>query len=144
MKNMDRKAFLKQMAALGIGAGMAASLPGCAFLMESEKRVCSLSELEAAGSVSIKFNFARILATRLEGEIVIFSLICSHKRCTVKWEAEEEQFECPCHEGVYDKYGEVVDGPPPDPLRRFKHEIRGEDLWVLNQFDWGEEEGERR
>ena len=118
---------------MGASCLLAASLPGCGLFDDAEMKVCSLEELDEQGQVSPKFNGKRILATRLDGEIVIFSLICSHKKCTVKYKELEEQFACPCHEGLYDKYGEVIDGPPPEALSRFKYEIRGAELWVLNQ-----------
>jgi len=36
----------------------------------------------------------------------------------VRWNAESSQFRCPCHGGVFDREGNVVDGPPPAPLQR--------------------------
>lgn len=129
--SLSRRRFLEQ--GLAAGAGMAA-LPACGWLEEAEMRVCSLAELEERGAVSVKFNGRKILARRLGGELVVFSLICRHKKCTVAWKAEAAEFHCPCHEGVYDQTGEPLDGPPEAPLRRYRHELRGQDLWVLNQW----------
>ena len=30
----------------------------------------------------------------------------------------DKKFKCPCHCGVYDRYGLVVSGPPPAPMER--------------------------
>jgi len=47
-----------------------------------------------------------------------FSATCTHLGCRVRWNAESSQFRCPCHGGVFDREGNVVDGPPPAPLQR--------------------------
>lgn len=126
---------MKQSASLGLGCALLTTIPACSLFDEPEMLVCKLSDLESVNQVTLKFNGKRILARKLDGKIVVFSLICSHKRCTVKFKEMENHFACPCHEGMYDQYGEVIDGPPPNPLSRFRYEIRGEELWVLNQFE---------
>ena len=50
---------------------------------------------------------------------------CTHLGCTVPWIAEEDRFNCPCHQGIYNKKGEVLSGPPPRPLDLFPAEIVG-------------------
>jgi menaquinol-cytochrome c reductase iron-sulfur subunit len=47
------------------------------------------------------------------------SNICSHLGCRVRWVADQSEFFCPCHGGVFSKDGDVVAGPPPRPLDRF-------------------------
>jgi Rieske Fe-S protein len=44
------------------------------------------------------------------------SATCTHARCTVAWQPNSRQFQCPCHRGTYDPQGMVVSGPPPRPL----------------------------
>ena len=46
------------------------------------------------------------------------SATCTHLGCQVRWDAESTKFRCPCHGGVFDKDGNVVDGPPPRGLTR--------------------------
>lgn len=99
-----------------------------------EMLVGTVSQLESSGFLSPKFNEKRIFTTFLDGQIVTFSMVCRHKKCTVDWVSEVKEFQCPCHEGVYDAYGKVLDGPPPGPLFRFKTEVRGEEIWVLNEY----------
>lgn len=133
MTDSSRRTFLKKSAQVGIGCALLTTIPACTLFDEPEMLVCKLSELDHVTFVTKKFNRKRILARKLDGELVIFSLICSHKKCTVKYKEMEDHFACPCHEGMYDRNGEVIDGPPPEPLSRFKHEIRGDELWVLNE-----------
>lgn len=44
------------------------------------------------------------------------SATCTHLGCQVRWQAEARQFRCPCHGGVFDPGGRVLEGPPPRPL----------------------------
>ena len=59
------------------------------------------------------------------------SNICSHLGCRVRWIADNNQFFCPCHNGVFDKDGNVIDGPPPRPLDRYELKVEGDQLYVL-------------
>lgn len=51
------------------------------------------------------------------------SATCTHLGCQVRWDAESTKFRCPCHGGVFDVNGAVVDGPPPRPLDRVEARI---------------------
>ncbi len=57
---------------------------------------------------------------------------CTHLTCPVqKREVEkgddEAPLRCPCHGGVFSRTGEVLDGPPPRPLRRLAIEVPDEE-----------------
>jgi menaquinol-cytochrome c reductase iron-sulfur subunit len=54
-----------------------------------------------------------------------FSATCTHLGCQVRWEADAKRFLCPCHGGVYDALGRVVEGPPPRPLDTLEARIDG-------------------
>ena len=58
------------------------------------------------------------------------SNICTHLGCRVRWIAEQQQFFSPCHNGVFDKHGFVVSGPPPRPLDEFATRIEDGYLYV--------------
>ena len=38
------------------------------------------------------------------------SATCTHLGCQVHWDGEAKKFKCPCHGGVYDANGAVLDG----------------------------------
>ncbi len=65
-----------------------------------------------------------------EDEIKVFSSICTHLGCRVHWDQVEGNFLCPCHMGRFNTDGEVIQGPPPEPLPRFAVEKEGENLFV--------------
>ena len=54
-----------------------------------------------------------------------FSATCTHLGCQVRWEADARRFLCPCHGGVYDASGRVLEGPPPRPLDTLEARIDG-------------------
>lgn len=59
------------------------------------------------------------------------SATCTHLGCQVRWDAASSQFRCPCHGGVFDAQGNVVDGPPPAPLNRVETRLDESGIDVL-------------
>ena len=53
---------------------------------------------------------------KADGSTLALSNICSHMQCDVHWDQRLNQFLCPCHGGLYDRYGTNIGGPPPQPL----------------------------
>jgi Rieske Fe-S protein len=64
-----------------------------------------------------------VFVVHLEDEFKVFSGICTHLGCIVKWEENKNRFYCPCHKGIFDKTGKVTGGPPPRPLDEFTVEM---------------------
>jgi menaquinol-cytochrome c reductase iron-sulfur subunit len=58
------------------------------------------------------------------------SNICTHLGCRVRWIADQQTFFCPCHNGVFDKQGNVISGPPPRPLDRYETNIEDGVLFI--------------
>jgi cytochrome b6-f complex iron-sulfur subunit len=56
------------------------------------------------------------LVRESDGGFLALSLACSHLGCSVNWEAEKNQFICPCHSSAFDKHGNVLNSPAPRPL----------------------------
>jgi Rieske [2Fe-2S] domain len=48
----------------------------------------------------------------------------------VDWDATEQVFRCPCHGGVFDRNGAVMDGPPPEPLTKVATRVDGDRVMV--------------
>lgn len=61
---------------------------------------------------------------------VAFSPICTHLGCSVGWNEEAMRFVCPCHGGVYNRDGKVLDGPPPKPMTRFETKVEEGKLFI--------------
>ena len=62
---------------------------------------------------------------------IAMSNICTHLGCRVRWIAEQSSFFCPCHNAIFDQEGEVVSGPPPEPLDRYEVKIEDNQLYIL-------------
>ncbi len=60
---------------------------------------------------------------------IAFSRLCTHHLCPVFYVAESNEFDCPCHGGVFSATdGRVLAGPPPKPLPQIRLEIRGAEV----------------
>jgi Rieske Fe-S protein len=124
-----RRAFFSQLgmwASLVAAYGTAAAFAG-RFLYPAKRRA-RLRSIFVARLDAIADGAAREL-TDLRGAPVqvvregdrlrALSTVCPHLGCRVRWEADRQRFFCPCHNGVFDREGRVVSGPPPRPLDRY-------------------------
>ena len=70
-------------------------------------------------------------------ELVAFSQKCTHLGCVVYYEAEEDRWHCPCHEGNFEAAtGQVISGPPTRPLGRIDVEARDDgQVWALGRAE---------
>ncbi len=72
-----------------------------------------------------------LIAVRLNaGGVKVFSSICTHLGCQIKWDPTEGNFLCPCHMGRFDTDGKVIAGPPPEPMPEFPVRIEGDNIFV--------------
>ena len=69
--------------------------------------------------------------TEADGKLTIFSSICTHLGCAVRWQGETKTFECPCHSGRFDADGRPVAGPPTEPLAVLEHKVENGNLLVF-------------
>ena len=64
----------------------------------------------------------------------VFNGRCTHLGCAYSWRTTSQRggtFHCPCHDGIYDRLGSVLDGPPPRPLDRLEFRIEDGAIEVL-------------
>ena len=80
----------------------------------------------------VEANKKRSVYVTDEGEanFVVFSRVCTHLGCLVRWDEKKGQFLCPCHGGVFDKEGNVVAGPPPRPLEKLPVKVEDGVVYV--------------
>jgi len=45
-------------------------------------------------------------------DFIALSSVCPHLGCRVHWEAQNNRFFCPCHNGEFDPEGRATGGPP--------------------------------
>ncbi len=78
---------------------------------------------------ALVYKRARVAVIRSEQDIYALSLVCPHLGCTVNVTAD--QLVCPCHGSAFDRQGNVLKGPSPNPLQRLEVRERGDKLVVL-------------
>jgi Rieske Fe-S protein len=99
------------------------------------RAIVALDEVPIDGSYLFRYptkDDPAILVRLGNGELHAFSQKCTHLGCVVIFEAADEEFYCPCHEGFFDAgTGEAVAGPPERPLGRIFVEDRDGIVWAL-------------
>jgi Rieske Fe-S protein len=89
-----------------------------------------LAELAVGAVKYITYAGSPVIVVRTAETIKAYSLICTHLGCTVQWQAGQKQFYCPCHDGRFDQFGDVIAGPPPVPLEQFPVSVEGDRIIV--------------
>jgi glycine/D-amino acid oxidase-like deaminating enzyme/nitrite reductase/ring-hydroxylating ferredoxin subunit len=79
-------------------------------------RIASLSrtpQMLAPGQGCVATQGLESVATYCDesGNLNMFSAVCPHMRCLVRWNATEKSFDCPCHGSRFDVSGCVMEGP---------------------------------
>ncbi len=75
-------------------------------------------------------NYGLYVIRKSEGDVQVFSDICTHLGCRVTWHSDIKNYVSPCHDGHFDILGKVVSGPPPRPLDEFLTKIENGNLFV--------------
>ena len=131
---------------LVLGAGtMAAANVGLAVWTQlrsintgEPRAIVALADVAVGDSYLFRYPADRDPAVLLrldEREVVAFSQKCTHLGCVVYYQAEEERWHCPCHEGSFNtRTGAVLSGPPTRPLGRIDVEIRDDgQIWAVGR-----------
>jgi cytochrome b6-f complex iron-sulfur subunit len=106
----------------------------------SKVSIASVEEARAipTGTI-IYFMNQRFYLSRIESGFLALYRKCTHVGCVVPWQSEDHseddlaatgRFSCPCHGGMFDRYGMVRAGPPPRPLDLFPISIVDKELVV--------------
>jgi len=83
-----------------------------------------------SGWITDEEEFAVYILTENGRDFTGMSNVCTHLGCRVRWINDRQQFYCPCHNGVFDKQGNVLSGPPPRPLDRYELKVDGEQIFM--------------
>ena len=93
--------------------------------------VANMADIPDGGSlIASDLSRRKFLLVRSGSQIRAFSTACTHLGCQVFWKPDKEIFFCPCHDGVFDKDGGPVSGPPPTPLAQYPVKTRGQSVFV--------------
>jgi len=146
----DRRSFLVRASSLGMIAGLGASygtagLYAARYLYPSKPRdkawmfVARIADVAVGGSLRYTTPGGEKVALARQGsagtveDFVALSSTCPHLGCQVHWEAQDQRFFCPCHNGAFDKSGKGISGPPGDAgqsLPRYPLRVEGGLLYI--------------
>ena len=91
----------------------------------------SAKELHQDDGAILKISGKRVAVYRdHEGSFHAFSAVCPHLGCSVKWNALEKSFDCPCHGSRFSSHGKVLNGPANADLKSI--EVRANELINTN------------
>ena len=94
--------------------------------------VVKAGEIRPGAVASVDVDSERVAIANVDGNYYAFSDVCTHRGCSLaEGDLAGKVISCPCHGGQYDvTSGEVLDGPPPEPLRTYSVTVDGEDLTI--------------
>jgi Rieske Fe-S protein len=126
---LSRRNFTKLIA---IAGATALSGGGCGEKPDPGMVIAKLDEIPVGGSKVFAYpakDKPCFLLRPAADRYIAFSRLCTHHMCPVFYVAESNEFDCPCHGGVFSAVdGRVLAGPPPKPLPQIRLEIRGTDI----------------
>lgn len=154
-QRLDRREFLGCLT-VGIGGfvGLLLGVPlvgyllGVFFVPKTTQyvRVTSLDQINSLEPVEFKVTFPGqntpqnwddvrgVFVIRRGTEILAYANVCTHMGCPVRWLSWRQQILCPCHGGMYDRWGQLMGGPPSRSLPLYATRIQGNDLYISNQL----------
>ena len=151
----DRRDFLATASTAALAAGLAGGYGalgamGLRYLYPARKRprgwlfVAQVERVAMGASIAWRAPTGEGIAIARQGtggsvdDFVALSSTCPHLGCQVHWEGANDRFFCPCHNGVFDKEGKGVSGPPGDAkqsLARFPLKVEDGLLYIEVPLD---------
>ena len=128
---VSRRSALKRLTGYFMAGGLVAAYGTLAAVMArylfparaAQKGWMFVTDLRGLGvSESLVYRTpsgATVNVTRLGGgesvdDFLALSSVCPHLGCQVHWEAQNERYFCPCHNGIFSPDGVATGGPPGD------------------------------
>jgi Rieske Fe-S protein len=139
MVDVSRRKVVNWFLGTSMGAAFAAmAYPVFQFLSPPDVPEASVHQIEAGatndpefldrGFKIIRFGAEPVIVTRWsETDFRAFAGTCTHLDCIVEFQPAEERLWCNCHNGGYDRNGQVTEGPPPHALEQFKVDLVQDD-----------------
>jgi Rieske Fe-S protein len=65
-----------------------------------------------------------------EQDVRVLQSRCTHLGCQTSYDRRAKRIVCPCHGGVFDLQGNVMEGPPPAPLPTLQARVENGEVMV--------------
>lgn len=146
----DRRGFLARLPSLGMAAGLIAGY-GTFFGMAASYLypaagprktwllATHLDKLPPGAAYPFQTPageqvvIARLGSGTTASDFIALSSVCPHLGCRVHWEAAQDRFFCPCHNGTFSRDGAPTGGPPlatNQALLHFPLKLQGNLLFI--------------
>ena len=89
-----------------------------------------MAQIPFGASLVVKHRDTPVILIHTAEGFSAFNAACTHLGCIVKWSDKEKIFYCPCHAAKFAPSGEVLSGPPPEPLHKVPMEISGDSILI--------------
>ena len=90
---------------------------GGARFLTGKSGILKAEDLADGKGTVARSSRGKVLVVRRGEELLGLEATCTHLGCTVAWNSDSEQVECPCHGARYDIRGNVLRGPAREPLQ---------------------------
>lgn len=120
---LSRRVFIKMAGVLSAAVTLLKARIGQAAKLAIE--IDKYPELKKVGGAAVlKIKEQPVVFIRdTQDSVRAFDPTCTHKKCTVEYNPEDKRFHCKCHQSAYDLDGNVLGGPAPKPLVRFRTKL---------------------
>ena len=85
---------------------------------------------QQSGWITSEDEIAVYVVTEDGQNYIAMSNVCTHLGCRIRWITDQGIFFCPCHNGVFNKAGEVESGPPPKPLDQYELKVEDDLIYI--------------
>lgn len=138
---MERRQFLNWVGVGALAAYLPVAIAACSEESNAEKAtpkadaegfvtIGTVAQLNEKGSILNDELEVIALRNPETKEIVALNPVCPHKGCNVKWKAEENILECPCHDSKFALDGKVERGPAKKGLEVYETKEKEESILV--------------
>lgn len=133
---MKRRDFINWVGLGGIASSLPIAIAACSPEQTTSsdwQTVGTVAELDKTGQLlneNSPIGPVLVVGTSNTGNLTAVNPTCSHKGCTVAWQAQSQKFVCPCHGAEYGVDGKVQKEPATQSLKTYAAKIEGSSVVV--------------
>lgn len=130
-----RKILISSLAVLGTTALVSLGYPVTRFVIPPEEKnnderlTIDKQEIPPGAAKETTFQGTPIIIIhRKESGFIALSRVCGHLGCLVGYDKFQSKLVCPCHAGAFNLEGQVISGPPANPLNRYDIKLTSQQI----------------
>jgi len=124
---MNRRTFLRILGLAGLGFFGYAVFKNLGSFSKPPRKKIYLSRDELTRFLVFK---EEVILIKKDKEILVFSRKCPHLGCLLSFDAEKEEFVCPCHKSRFTLEGKYLDGPAKKDLIKLNFQEKENEIEI--------------